>query len=343
VLSGFCLFWPLVSKGPDRIKALDLKDYAWRRAKRIAPPYYAAMLVCIVTAYITFRFGGSSWWHDHQPFQDVFPWRGIYTAKDILVHLFLIHGFFHSYTHSIEGAFWSLSLEWQFYWLLPILAWVARRWSVGLACLIPIFATLLFRVSVKSVDSSLVWVDVWNETALARWSEFGCGMIAAAFIGGCLTPRWMSICRRVCGGFCVLAFIAGMIAMALLRDNFLQPVVLGVGCGMVVTYAEKQRSWFRTALEWKPLVGLGTISYSVYLVHGAVFQLMAVPLSRLQIEPNSRRLIFFFLGLPLVPGLSFVFFLIFESPFLKKSRSSGKRIAEPQPVQHLTSPTVGSV
>ena len=74
VLSGFCLYYPLVKQGDGTTKSLNLKEYAHRRIRRIIPPFYAAMLCMVIASYLMYQFGGHCWWH--QPFQDVFPLHG---------------------------------------------------------------------------------------------------------------------------------------------------------------------------------------------------------------------------------------------------------------------------
>ena len=129
VLSGFCLFLPLVKQGDGSVRALNLREYIHRRARRICPPYYAALFISIVTCYLTFRFAGPSWWTE--PFQNLFPLNSLSGVGNLVTHLTLSHGLINRYAHGIDGAFWSLSLEVQFYTLLPLLVWIARRYSLA--------------------------------------------------------------------------------------------------------------------------------------------------------------------------------------------------------------------
>ena len=48
VLSGFCLFYPIVSKMPIDQVNVDPRTFYRRRARRILPPYYAALFLFIL-------------------------------------------------------------------------------------------------------------------------------------------------------------------------------------------------------------------------------------------------------------------------------------------------------
>ncbi len=59
VLSGFCLFWPLVRHNSE-VAPLRFKEYFRRRIRRICPPFYFACLLTLAVCYLTFEFGGPS-------------------------------------------------------------------------------------------------------------------------------------------------------------------------------------------------------------------------------------------------------------------------------------------
>jgi peptidoglycan/LPS O-acetylase OafA/YrhL len=325
VLSGFCLFWPLVRRTPE-VAPLEINHYFRRRIRRIFPPFYMACILTIAVCYLTYKFGGSSWWGT--PFQSLLPWQGLHSWGNLATHALLLHGFSNSYAHSIDGAFWSLSLEWQFYLLFPILVWVCRKspfWGIVL----PFLVTILFRF--VAYHENPVWLRsyVGNENALGRWSEFGCGVIAAIIIAGkensSLSP--VSIFKGFFKIFASPFFFTVTFSVAMILEcthpgNFVLPMVYGLSFGSLVAFAGcQQRGILVRLLTWKPLVWLGTISYSVYLIHGSVFQLIALWVSNTSASVHEREFLFMILGPMTVVFFSCFFFKLFERPFMAPKKT----------------------
>ncbi len=104
-LSGFCLMLPVV-RGDGHLRG-GLAAFFQRRAWRILPPYYLAMLACLALA----RF--------HE------------TRRNVLTHLLLVHNLLPTTYSGINGAFWSIAVEWQIYFAFPLLVWGWRRIGAG--------------------------------------------------------------------------------------------------------------------------------------------------------------------------------------------------------------------
>lgn len=123
VLSGFLLFLPVMTSGTFG----RVRTYAFRRAARILPAYYLAI---VVTQLLDPLLG--------TPMRDYPMWTPL-GALSLLLHLtFLQHTVGLSLKLSegfnVEGAIWTLSVEAVFYLLLPLVAVrFARRPFVWLA------------------------------------------------------------------------------------------------------------------------------------------------------------------------------------------------------------------
>ncbi len=322
VLSGFCLFWPMVDKTTGEVRPLNIKRYAVRRARRIAPPFYAAIACFLLAAFFVSRFGGPSWWN--QPFQEVFPLRPLHFIADLATHVLLIYGLFNSYIHSFDGAFWSLSLEAQFYVLLPILVWIARRYSVRWALAVPLVITLGFRLVLRKVDPVFLASYVGDEVSLSRWAEFGCGMAAAY---GAATAA-----RRALPRTFLRAALVVVVGIALAAEHFhptslAMPFIWGVSGGLLVVYPALFDGKMRAALSQRWLVFLGTISYSVYLIHGTVFELIAIPLSRSG-NVHARHMVYLIAAPLAAVFCAYFFHLAFERPFMSSPSPKSERQAE---------------
>jgi peptidoglycan/LPS O-acetylase OafA/YrhL len=105
---------------------------------------------------------------------------------------------------------------------------------------------------------------------------------------------------------------------------------------LLITVASDQNSWLSRVLSYKPLVFIGTFAYSIYLIHAPLLQILW---QYLFVPFQSRPLLMFavlaIIGTPIIIGLSYIFFLAFERPFLNKgkktSRSATKVEAALQP------------
>ena len=318
VLSGFCLFLPLVKQGDGTVRELNLREYVHRRARRICPPYYAALVIAIAVCFLTYKFGGASWWTE--PFQTLFPLKGVSGVADILTHATLTHGLVNRYAHGISAPFWSLSLEVQFYALLPFLVLIARRYSVAWAILIPVIVSLLYRSWLFFFHRVVLSYYIGDEICVSRWVEIGMGMAAAVAVSSIAanakskfnSPAAIKII--LLASVLVLAVVVGFESY----DSHLFLLPFGWGAAFCLLIISVQHSPpLKKLLEWKPLVALGTMSYSVYLIHDCVFRLFSIPLSRFTVSANLREILYYFIGIPITLLLSRLFFIKFEKPFMK--------------------------
>lgn len=120
VLSGFCLsysLWKRKEAGVERW--LVPSEFFARRCLRILPPYYAALLLFTAVSLI----GGPH-------LRSLFFAFGAPPSFEIIVsHLFLMHNM-SSNAMAINGVFWSLGLEWQWYWVFPLMLLLCARSSM---------------------------------------------------------------------------------------------------------------------------------------------------------------------------------------------------------------------
>ena len=114
VLSGYCLMLPVVRKDPQRL-TVALGSFVHRRARRILPPYFAAVALslALLAAVPALRTPGTGTiWDDSLPGLDV---------GAIGSHLLLVHNWFPEYAYQINGPLWSVASEWQIYFCFPLL------------------------------------------------------------------------------------------------------------------------------------------------------------------------------------------------------------------------------
>ncbi len=112
VLSGFSLMLPMAMAGDARLSG-GFGNYVRRRARRILPPYYAALVfsIAILAGFNTFG-----------------RWLGLGSKVEstalspgsVLSHVFLVHNLWFGLAFRINGPMWSVATEWQIYFILAL-------------------------------------------------------------------------------------------------------------------------------------------------------------------------------------------------------------------------------
>ncbi|MDQ2798826.1 MAG: acyltransferase family protein, partial [Armatimonadota bacterium] len=106
VLSGFCLMLPVVRAGGGTLRG-GVRDYLARRARRILPPYYAALLLSalfLAAAHFA-RYHSRPSLHDKVLALHLSP-------GSLLSHVFLVHNLNSIWVETIDVPMWSVATEW---------------------------------------------------------------------------------------------------------------------------------------------------------------------------------------------------------------------------------------
>lgn len=302
VVSGFCLALPVINYG-GKIRGGN-KEFFRRRARRLLPPYYAALALCLgLIATVIGKPTGTLW--------DV-PIRVDWVA--IISHLALIQDLFG--TSRINYVFWSIAVEWQIYFFMPLLVWAWRRFGplhvvtstlvVGYALRFGFTDTRIARAAphflgMFSLGMLAAYLARSSEDRYVRWAERVPWALVAA--GGLAVAAVLSVYWGVgpsTGRFHYLDFPIGIMAFALLVNS------------------SRQRASALTRLfSFRPLVFIGTFSYSVYLVHAPLLQVLwQYVLNPLGLELSVMFVALMTGGLALILGAAYLFFRVFEAPFM---------------------------
>lgn len=303
VISGFCLTLPVISNGGE------LRGGVWsflkRRARRILPPYYAAVALCLLLIWTVIGKPTGSLWD--------YPIR--VDAAAIFNHLILVQDLFS--TSLINYVFWSIAVEWHIYFIVPLLVLFWRRYgatAVVLGCLI-------FGYGLRFA---------FSDTRLTRAHPQFLGMFAlgmlAAHVARSDEPRFQRL--RAVVPWSALAGVALMTVVGLtfhwgitLAEARFHWLDVPVGIMTTATLAAASRpgsNVLANVFSWPPLVAMGTFSYSFYLIHAPLLQLLwqyvLVPL-HLSLEAMLASLLS--LGFIVVALVSYGFFRLFEAPFMR--------------------------
>jgi peptidoglycan/LPS O-acetylase OafA/YrhL len=323
VISGFLIVGLLVREAGET-RRVSIVDFYARRARRVIP---AATLVLVVTAVASAYF---------LPFV-----RSIEVIKDSVWAAFFGANIRFSLVETdyfAEGEppspvqhYWSLSVEEQFYVVIPVLllliAVALRRWGHAL----PEYADRQLRNGVLVVlglvtAASLaysVWVTQTSPTAAyfstaARAWELGVGGLLATVLWGRRPrlPRWTTELVGVTGLVLVaVATLTFSSATPMPGSAALVPVAgsaLLLAAGSTTTAPSTY--WFRL-FSLRPVRLLGDWSYSLYLWH---FPVLLLAQAHWEEERLSRPHLT--LALALILGLSAASYYLVEEPFRRGVR-----------------------
>jgi peptidoglycan/LPS O-acetylase OafA/YrhL len=309
VISGFCLMLPLVSRGAHM--ANTVFSYYAKRAWRILPPYYLALAVTLALhALVIGDPCGTFWDRSTRP-----------TAAGVVSHVLMlqnVHG-----APQVNHAFWSIAVEFQLYLLFPLLliGWRARG---------PVAFTAL-----ATLGSYPLYL-LTRGTGLASLHPHYIGLFAMGMLAAWVArrPEWQAArdrwpWGRVAGGLALAIWlgceatenIPGCWALA-------DPLVGLASAALLVHLCAPAGERLARGLSRRPLVALGTFSYSLYLVHAPLLEVVWRGLvAPLGLGVEASLLMLMAVGVPLVVGMSWVFFLACEKPFLAQPRAAAPVVA----------------
>jgi len=132
VVSGFLIFMSFEhSSSPER--------YFEKRARRIYPAYVAVILLAVVVGAMLTTVG----WEDYFSVQTV-----KYLVSNLLFLNFLqsdLPGLFtDNRMQTVNGALWTLKIEVMFYFSVPLLVWLMRRWGRWQVLLLSYVSSMLY-------------------------------------------------------------------------------------------------------------------------------------------------------------------------------------------------------
>lgn len=249
-LSGFLVYRPFVVAALEGRRRPSLRAYALRRAARILPAYWVAVLgVFALLAALR-----------HE--------RGI-EAGQLPVFLLFLQNHFAATIGRLDPPMWTLCVEVTFYLLVPVVGLAALRLGPGRGRQLALCGGL---AALGAALVAAAAIGDWPRTAttslLTNLTSFAAGMGAVALVHGCGLRRGAAW-ALLAGGVALVVADAVWHALAIGPLSWReigadQPAALGFGMVIAALAGSPLRV---RALEVPPLTTIGILSYGAYLWH----------------------------------------------------------------------------
>jgi peptidoglycan/LPS O-acetylase OafA/YrhL len=304
VISGFCLMMPVILSS----RSFNAREFFLRRARRILPPYYAALVLTVLLDLFVLRQ------HSGTVYDGSFPltWVGV------LSHFVLLQNFT-SNPFEVSGALWSIAVECQIYLFFPMLVKLYRAY--GVVALVAFTSVMAFSISVFL--GRLGFPDTYSHYL----SMFGFGM-AAAHVAFTTTRQGRVTAIRICyAAMPVLLILCVALHHQLGSNKYVTDTLVGALTACILALATLKRDGLLSrALSVRPLVRTGVFSYSLYLVHFPLLLLIwQFTVGAMHTAKLFNFLCMSTLGTALVVLVSYGFFRAFERPLLRESPEGKER------------------
>jgi peptidoglycan/LPS O-acetylase OafA/YrhL len=260
VLSGYLLYRAFARAGLGRSAPVAIGSYLVRRAARIAPAYYLALIGTLVLLAAA---------------GDV-PGRRLVDAGEVPMFFLFAQNYSPDTLLKLNAATWTLTVEVVFYLLLPVIGLAALRLGRSPRGQVVILGGLVCAgLAWNFVDYLTGWGPVASHTAMSFLPYFACGMLVAVLVelhrARGRAPLGNAASGALVAGAATVLVVNGLwhatgdhtsLAMEVFADSaaavafaaVIASLVLGTGIGV---------RWMGS----RPLAWMGEITYGFYLWH----------------------------------------------------------------------------
>ncbi len=307
VLSGFLLGLPFLRWAQGRRDFPGLWQFWKRRCLRVLPAYYAQLAILVALGWF---IAGTA------PLD----------LRQLFAYLSMQFVFFDGIAPLLNGVWWSLPVEWNFYVVLPLLGLAfarARWWLVAGGVLIAVVAFRVFCYDLLLQDRSIGPIAYPMIIQLpGRLDQFVFGMLAAWFH----LRRDAATARRDAGALAlgllgVLALMGWLDGRGDIFSSAATPLIFvyatcaGAALALVVYAAASPLPFAHRLFAGRMLAFVGTVSYSLYLWHAPLFQ-FAHRSGLPQWPPTAGLLPLALVLVPVALLLAWLSYRLTEHPFL---------------------------
>lgn len=287
--------------------------YMKRRARRIVPPYWAALVITAVLSLTIMGKKTGTHWDTAVPFH----WGDFVTSAVLLQDIIPVK-------HNVAYTFWSISVEFHIYLLLPLMLAVRRRsnWysAVAVGAAIGITGIVL--------QDHASWIQ-------PLFPDFYL-LFVAGFATCLLVTHANSLMRKIPWGIMTLVMVIVFVrlcqthpdAWVTRRNMWVSPLAGLIACTLFLALGVGRASFVRRVLSTRALVVIGGFSYSLYLTHAQVLQLVWQYVFQPRNWTPERQLVMgWLLACPIAVIFAWGFSRLFERPFLPGRTQPSNEVA----------------
>ena len=318
VLSGFLIFRPFAHSLIHGSPLPRTRNYYLKRASRILPGYWLALFVLAGLDALTIK-----------------------NSSGFLRNIFIVHPFTEDNVFTGIAQAWTLSVEFSFYLVVPLFAYVFVRQSRRKNVLVPagnlltglgllFIGTYLFRLFIH--ENQLWLLRTANIWLPSHMDTLALGMCIAVLVEAPASAKTLSKLRILLANHAsvivVCSFLVWLISANInMTVEFTTPhfgiellchFLYGISSFLlVVPLCLSAQSLFVRLLSFRFFAWLGTISYGIYLWHmaflGGNFAEKYMPYT----ENDGQVLIRFLVVLPASIAIASLSYYVLERPIMR--------------------------
>lgn len=301
VISGFLISGILLRKKENQ--QFSFWEFYQSRFKRIIPAYFLMLLVIsIFTLFIYFN-------QDIKVFRKTLFWSTLFNSNNYFATLDTYFGAKNSENPLLHT--WTLAVEMQFYFILPIFIWLFRKKTLHYLIIILLIGSVIYthyQISIKKEVVAMYY------SLPARSGEFLIGVLVQ-FISFKRKSLFQGLKENLIG---VLGLVLILIPLFTYDEKTTFPGILAiipcVGTGLLLL---TPNSFINNIFSKKFFVFIGGLSYSIYLWHWPFMALYRYYYSQYEI-PFLHGVILSFL----IFGFSYFSYTYVEEYFRKRSNNT---------------------
>ncbi|HJQ41743.1 MAG TPA: acyltransferase [Jatrophihabitantaceae bacterium] len=301
LISGFSLYYSELARRAKGRPPTTLRQFAARRAWRIGPVYYLAIVAGLA---VVLPLG------DRLNVRPADATVVQATIGGFVSHVFFVHSFHGTWLYQINAPLWSIALEVQLYLLFPLLYFAMRRWNPWLVAIVTL-------ILVRIVNLTPLDVPIFR---LARW------FVAGALLAE-LVHRGVRVRARYALPAGLAALLLGMAHLTKLQPGARHDAIWLAAFVLLIFAALEYPDAQRNPMSWRWMRWLGLRSYSIYALHFPIVLVVLYATQHWQLTGWNAIALTVGIGGPVSLLAAAISFHYVEGPSLKRVDAVGRRPA----------------